>query len=140
MVRLRRTEQIEVLKKVPLFSELSKRQLNAIAKQAKQVTLAAGTVLACQGGVGREFHILVEGNARVEKGRKVIRKLSTGDTSGEISLIDEGPRTATVVAESQIELLVLNTSSFRALLDSVPGLQRKLLLTVCGYLRNAKAA
>jgi len=94
--------------------------------------------LAEQGKIGWEFIFIVEGKARVEKNGKVIRQLSGGDFLGEISLIDGEPRTATVIAETDMILLVVNKTSFDHLLDKVPGLQRKILISLCSYVRRAE--
>lgn len=137
MIFRRRSEKVNVLKKVPIFSSLSQRHLNLIAKHADEVTLEAETVLARQGAQGLEFLVIVEGRARVEKGGKTIARLAAGDFFGEMSLIDGKPRTATVIAETPIILLVIHTRSFSHLLDTVPGLQRKVLVTLCERLRRA---
>jgi CRP-like cAMP-binding protein len=136
----RRSEKIELLRKVPLFSELGRRHLNVIAGVADEVKVEAGTALARQGRLGREFVLIVDGSARVETDGKVLARLEAGDFCGEMSLIDGKPRCATVVAESPCVLLVVHTRSFRRLLDAVPGLQRKILITVCQRLRDADAA
>jgi CRP-like cAMP-binding protein len=87
MLLSRRSEKIDHLKKVLLFSDLSKRHLNEISKHADQMLAKAGRVLAKQGEKGWEFFFIVDGKARVEKDGKVIRHLSAGDFFGEISLI-----------------------------------------------------
>jgi CRP-like cAMP-binding protein len=133
----RQADKTEVLKKVPLFSNLSQRQLNLIAKHADEVTLPAGKVLAKQGEMGLEFLLLVEGNARVERSGKLIARLTAGDFFGEMSLIDGKPRTATVIAETPVTLLVIHRRSFHYLLDTIPRLSRKILVTLCERLRRA---
>ena len=136
----RRSEKIELLRKVPLFSELGRRHLNVIAGVADEAKVETGTALARQGRLGREFVLIVDGSARVETDGKVLARLEAGDFCGEMALIDGKPRCATVFAESPCVLLVIDTRSFRHLLDTVPGLQRKILITVCDRLRNADAA
>jgi CRP-like cAMP-binding protein len=131
---------MDLLKKVPLFSNLSQRHLGEIAKHADQVQVEKGRVLVQQGKIGWEFIFIVEGKARVEKDGKVIRQLSKGDFFGEISLIDGEPRTATVIAETNMTLLIVNKTSFDHLLEKIPGLQRKILISLCQYLRRAEKA
>lgn len=138
MLLRRRSQKIDFLKKVPLFSNLSKSHLNAVAKIADQVTMNAGDVLARQGKLGGEFILIVEGKAQVEKDGEVIRHLSANDFFGEISLIDAGFRTATVTAETVMTLLVVHKVYFMHLLDTVPGLQKKMLFSLCKYLRTAE--
>jgi len=134
----RRSQKIDLLKKVPLFSTLSKRHLNEIGKHADQVSIKAGNVLAQQGRTGREFVFIVEGKAQVKKDGKVIRHLSSGEFFGEISLIDGEPQTATVIAETDMTILLVNSKSFDHLLNTVPGLQKKNMVSLCTYLRRAE--
>ncbi len=136
----RRSDKVDVLRKVPLFSGLGRGHLDLIARHADEVKLDAGRVLARQGGLGLEFLIILEGSARVERDGKEIARLGLGDFFGEMSLIDHKPRSATVTAETPIALLVIHTRSFGHLLEAVPGLQRKILVTVCERLRAADAA
>ena len=139
MLLRRRSDKADVLKKVPLFSGLSRRHLDLVAREADEVKEEAGTVLTKQGGLGLEFLLILDGGARVERDGKVIARLGPGDVFGEMSLIDGLPRSATVIAESPTVLLVIQARSFRSLLDTVPGLQRKLLITLCARLRAADA-
>jgi CRP/FNR family cyclic AMP-dependent transcriptional regulator len=138
MLLHRRSQKIDLLKKVPLFSNLSKRHLNEIGKHADQVLIKAGKALAQQGRKGREFVFIVEGKAQVKKDGKVIRNLSSGDFFGEISLIDGEPQTATVIAETDMTILLVHSRSFDHLLNTVPGLQKKIMVSLCTYLRRAE--
>ena len=140
MLLRRSSQKIELLKKVPMFSNLNQRHLKEIGKHADQVRVEAGRVLAQQEKKGWEFIFIVNGKARVEKNGKVIRQLSEGDFFGEISLIDGEPRTATVISDADMTLLVVNKTSFDHLLDTVPGLQKKILIALCQYLRSAEKA
>jgi CRP-like cAMP-binding protein len=137
MLLTRRSDKADVLKKVPLFSGLNRRYLNLIAREADEVKVEAGAVLTKQGGLGLEFLLILEGGARVERDGKVIARLGSGDFFGEMSLIDGLPRSAAVIAESPSVLLVIQTRAFRSLLDTVPGLQKRLLVTLCERLRAA---
>jgi CRP/FNR family cyclic AMP-dependent transcriptional regulator len=140
MLLRRRSQKVELLKKVPLFSNLSKRHLNQIAKHADQLKMRKGRVLAKQGSTGREFVFIVDGKAQVKKDGKVIRQISAGDFFGEISMIDGEPRTATVIAETDGTLLLVNSRSFDHLLDAIPGLQKKIMVALCKYIRRAEEA
>jgi len=140
MLLRRLPDRIDLLKKVPLFSGLSRRDLTLIVRETERVDADQGKVLARQGGLGREFFLIVDGSARVERDGKVIARLGPGDFFGEMSLIDKKPQSARVTAETPIDLLVIDTGSFRHLLDTVPGLQRKILVTLCERLRTADAA
>jgi CRP/FNR family cyclic AMP-dependent transcriptional regulator len=140
MLLRRSSQKIDLLKKVPLFTDLSKRHLGEIAKHADQVQVKRDRVLVQQGKTGWEFIFIVEGKARVEKDGKVIRQLSGGDFFGEISLIDGEPRTSTVIAETDMTLLIVHKTSFDHLLYAIPGLQRKIITSLCQYLRRAEKA
>ena len=140
MLFMRSSEKEDLLKKVPLFSNLSKRHLREIGKHADQVQVKTGEVLAEQGQKGWEFIFIVEGQARVRKDGKVIRQLSGGDFFGEISLIDGKPRTASVTAETDMTALVVHKPSFDHLLNTIPGLQKKILISLCDYLRRVEKA
>jgi CRP/FNR family cyclic AMP-dependent transcriptional regulator len=140
MLLTRRSEKIDLLRKVPLFSGLGRRHLEMIARAADEVKVDKGTVLVRQEELGREFLLIVDGTARVERDGQVINRLKAGDLCGEMSLIDGKPRCATVIAETPAVLLVVHRRSFGHLLNTVPGLQKKVLAGLCERLRTADAA
>ena len=140
MFRCCRSDKVELLRKIPLFSRLSQRQLNAVARHIDEVQIRKGAVLAKQGTQGLEAVIIVDGRARVEGDGKAIAELTAGDVVGEMSVIDGKPRSATVIAETPMNLLVLHRRDFMSLLETVPGLQRKLLVTLCERVRQADQA
>jgi CRP/FNR family transcriptional regulator/CRP/FNR family cyclic AMP-dependent transcriptional regulator len=140
MLLRRSSQKVDFLKEVPLFNNLSQRHLKEIAKHADQVQVERGRVLVQQGKTGWEFIFIVEGKARVEKNGKVIRQLTGGDFFGEISLIDGEPRTSSVIADTDMTLLIVHKSSFDHLLEAIPGLQKKVLVSLCQYLRRAEKA
>lgn len=140
MFRCRRSDKVDLLRKIPLFGRLSQRQLNAVAKHVDEVQLRKGAVLAKQGAQGMEAIIIVDGRARVETDGTMLAELGAGDVVGEMSVIDGKPRSATVIAETPVNLLVLHRRDFVSLLETVPGLQRKLLVTLCERVRQADQA
>jgi len=140
MFHCRRSDKLDLLRKIPLFSRLSQRQLNAVARHADGVRLRKGAVLAKQGAQGLEAIVIVDGKARVEGDGRAIAELGPGDVVGEMSVIDGKPRSATVIAETPMNLLVLHRRDFVFLLETVPGLQRKLLVTLCERVRQADQA
>ncbi len=140
MLFTRRSQKIDALKNVPLLGVLSRRQLDLIAKHTDEVAIEADKVLARQGGLGIEFFLILEGSARVERDGRVIARVGAGDVFGEMSVIDQKPRSATVMAETPMILLVVHARSFRTLLDDVPELRQKILLTLCQRLRAADEA
>ena len=129
----------ESLKNVTLFADLNNKQLEAVAQLADEIPMQSGAVLAKQGGLGEEFILILNGTARVEKDDQEVRKLSAGDYFGEIAMIDGGARTASVIAESDVELLVIHVQAFNKLLDQVPELAKSMLHSLCAYIRNAES-
>jgi CRP-like cAMP-binding protein len=134
----KKSEKTEVLKHVPLFSDLSNRHLKLIGQRFDEVAMTANTVLAQQGEMGQEFVFIAEGNVRIEKDGQRLTVLGPGDFFGEISLLDRGPRTATVIAETDVDLLVLHIQYFEVLMDEIPELARTMLRALCGYVRRAE--
>jgi len=119
-----------------LFSECSGRELKSITKALDEVVVPAGRVLIEEGTLGRELFLIVSGTATVRrKGRKVAT-VGTGQHFGELALLDHRPRTATVVSESEMTLLVLGQREFNALLDTTPALARKLMAAMATRLRD----
>jgi CRP/FNR family cyclic AMP-dependent transcriptional regulator len=124
---LRKDAKIEALKKVPLFSRCSRKELGDIARIADEIDLKEGKVLTKEGAPGREFFVLLDGDADVRRKRRKIGTLGAGDFLGEISLITKAPRTATVTTTSPVRLLVVTEQNFRRLLERSPQVQIKVL-------------
>jgi CRP/FNR family cyclic AMP-dependent transcriptional regulator len=134
---LRRNEKVELIKKVPLFANCSKGELEEIAHIADEIDLNEGKEMTREGSRGREFFVLLEGEADVSKDGRSINKLGSGDFFGEIALISDSPRTATVTATSPVRALVITDRSFRRLLDGSPEIQRKVLVALAERLAPA---
>jgi CRP-like cAMP-binding protein len=124
---LHRNQKVEVIKRVPLFSGLSKRELEAVAAIADEVDLREGKELTTQGRSAREFFVLLEGSADVSKDGRRINQLSDGDFFGEIALISHSPRTATVTTTTPVRALVITDRSFRRILEGSQEIQLKVL-------------
>jgi CRP/FNR family transcriptional regulator, cyclic AMP receptor protein len=127
---LRKNAKVELIKRVPLFSHCSKKELGLVAQIADEIDLPEGKTLMREGDRGREFFVLVEGNADVRKGNRKINTMSKGDFFGEIALVSQKPRTATVTTASPVRVLVVTEQSFRSLIDRAPDVQRKVLLAL----------
>jgi CRP/FNR family cyclic AMP-dependent transcriptional regulator len=127
---LRRNEKVELIKKVPLFAGCSKGELEEIAHIADEIDLSEGKEMTREGSRGREFFVLLEGSADVSKDGTSINTLGAGDFFGEIALVSDSPRTATVTATSPVRALVITDRSFRRLLDEQPEIQRKVLMAL----------
>jgi CRP-like cAMP-binding protein len=129
-VPLRRDAKIELLKKVPLFAGCSKSELRELAKTADELDLRQGTVLTREGRAGREFFVVIEGTAEVTQKGKKIADLGAGDWLGEIALITDSPRTATVTATSPMDVLVITDRRFRTVVETMPSIALKVLSRV----------
>jgi CRP-like cAMP-binding protein len=129
-VALRRDAKVELLKKVPLFAGCSKSELRELAKSADELDVREGTVLTREGRSGREFFVLISGTARVTKSGRKVADLGPGDWLGEIALLTDSPRTATVTATSPIDLLVITDRRFRTVVETMPSIALKVLSTV----------
>jgi CRP/FNR family transcriptional regulator, cyclic AMP receptor protein len=126
-VRLRKDTKLELLRKVPLFAQCSRKELEEIGKIADEIDFPAGKVLTHEGNPGREFFVLLDGTAEVTKGKRKVRQLSGGDFFGEIALVSDVPRTATVTTASPARALVITDRSFKRLLERSPSIQLKVL-------------
>ena len=127
---LRRDAKVELLKKVPLFADCSKTELRALAKTADELDLREGTVMTREGRPGREFFVLVDGSALVTKKGKKVADLAGGDWFGEIALLTDTPRTATVTATSAVDVLVITDRRFKTVVETMPSIALKILSTI----------
>jgi CRP/FNR family transcriptional regulator, cyclic AMP receptor protein len=127
LVRLGRDAKTDLIKSVPLFSHCSKGQLAEIAGIADELDLSEGKQLMTQGDRGREFFVLLDGTAEVTQDGERINELGPGDFFGEIALVWQAPRTATVTMTSPGRALVVTDRSFRALLDHQPEIKQGVL-------------
>ena len=123
-MRLGKDAKIELLRKVPLFSRLDKKHLQAVAQITDELDLPAGKEMATEGDRGREFFVLLEGEADVKKGDRSINTMKTGDFFGEIALVTKMPRTASVTATTPVRVLVITERDFDALLKKSPEVGR----------------
>jgi CRP-like cAMP-binding protein len=133
-----RTAEIDrYLTEIPLFSACSKRELRTVSGLTTELTIPAGTVVTSEGRPGREFVVILEGTATVSIDGTEIVTLGGGDFFGEIALLDGGPRTATVIADTDLAAKVISQIEFAQMLEDVPHMARKLLVGVAARLRDA---
>ena len=135
----RKDQKLEQLGRMWLFSACTKRDLQVIGRASDEVSVAAGKVLTEEGRPGHEFYLILEGEATVRRKARKVATLGAGQYFGELSLLDRGPRTASVVAETDMRLLVLGQREFNGILDEVPGLAHKVLRTMAERLRESDA-
>jgi CRP-like cAMP-binding protein len=119
-MRLGHNSKTDLIRRVPLFGSASKAELEEIASIADEIDLPEGKALITEGDTGREFFVLVEGTADVERGGKKVASIGPGDFFGEIALIAKTPRNATITTTSPVRALVITDRAFRQLLDHSP--------------------
>jgi CRP-like cAMP-binding protein len=124
------------LRKVPLFGQLDKKHLAEIARIADRVDVPAGEALVKQGEYGSQFVMILEGQARVEQDGVVINRLSPDDFFGEIAIIANRPRMASVIAETPMKVLAVHKSYFDDLLANTPGLWKEIAVALCDYITS----
>ena len=129
--------RVDRLRKVPLFDACNEKQLEFIASRVDEVDVAAGKVLTEQGRSGGEFFVILAGDAEVKRGNATVATVGPGDYFGEIALLDNGPRTATVVAKSAMRCLVLSPRQFQDVLYQDPAIAVTMLHAVVRRLRAA---
>jgi CRP-like cAMP-binding protein len=125
-----RDKKVELLKGVPLFAHCSKAELRWIARVADEIYLREGRVLIREGERGGEFFVLLEGAVDVSRKGQKIGALKPGDFFGEIALVSDRPRNATVAAEAPTRLLVITGRDFRYVMRELPSIRLKVLRAV----------
>jgi CRP/FNR family transcriptional regulator, cyclic AMP receptor protein len=125
-----------VLAEVPLFHELSKRQLKRLADSSDVAEFMEGHSIVREGDPGDSFYVVLTGHARVTMNGRFVKRLIPGDYFGEIALLDGGPRTATVASETPMTLLILRRSVFMRAVREDPGLATHLLAELGRMLRR----
>jgi len=126
-VALRRNAKVELLRTVPLFARCSKSELLAIAAEADELDVPAGRALAVEGQSGREFVVIVSGDAEVRKQGRLVATLHDGDFLGEIALLTGLPRTATVTSTTPCHVLILTDRAFRRVTAAMPSVNEKIM-------------
>jgi CRP/FNR family transcriptional regulator, cyclic AMP receptor protein len=129
------TSKTEALGRVPLFSQLTRRELEFVATRADEVAVPAGKKLTTQGRPGDSFYVLLDGEAHVDVDGKPRRTLKAGDFFGEISMLDRGLASATVTTKTDSRLLVMSHAQFRDAIKASDGLLMKVLAAMGERLR-----
>lgn len=127
----------EHLRTVPIFEGCSKKDLQTIARQVREISHDAGYVIATEGDPGAGLFVIADGEADVTIGGKKVNHMKTGDFFGEMALLDGGPRTATVTSTTPITLYALTEWVFRGLLAEHPTIAMRTLETMAARLRGA---
>jgi CRP/FNR family cyclic AMP-dependent transcriptional regulator len=124
------------LSSVRLFGACGKKEINAIAKAAKLLTVYSGTQLITEGEEGSTMYVVLDGTARVSRNGRKLNSIGPGDTVGELALLSKGPRTATVVATSDMDVAAISSRQLAAVLKDAPTFARKLLESLADLVRE----
>jgi CRP/FNR family cyclic AMP-dependent transcriptional regulator len=124
------------LVQIPMFAACTKAELGKITRLASPVDVSKGEVLTREGRSGGEFMVIVHGEATVTRRGEVLRRLGPGDWLGEIALLDRGPRTATVVADTPMQIEVIGHRDFMDLLLDVPSVAIKIAVGLARKIRE----
>jgi len=128
----------ELIQQVPLFSDLDKKELRNLTSSMKERIFKAGDTVAKEGQSGIGFFIIDEGEASVTVGGEERRTFKHGDYFGEVALIDDGARTATITAKTELRCYGITSWEFRPLVEQNAGLAWKMLQTMAKRLREAE--
>jgi CRP/FNR family cyclic AMP-dependent transcriptional regulator len=134
--RRRSDQRFTALQGVSLFASLTDRQLECLDGIMDEIDSAPGEVLVRQGELGRELIVVQSGALRVERNGSEVGRIGPGEVVGEMALLDGEPRSATVIVDEPSHLFIVHRQSFDKLLDTVPGMQRQLLVTLSRRLRE----
>jgi CRP-like cAMP-binding protein len=135
-MKLRKESKVDLISHVPLFAKCSKKELRLIASLADELDFDEGKVLIQEGRPGREFFVLVEGRVDVSRKGTSIDTMQSGDFFGEVALVSDAPRNATITALTRIVTLVITERDFRRLLAESPEIQRKVLVALADRLSH----
>ena len=130
------TSKNDRLAQVPLFSHLGRKELDRVAEVVTEVEVKAGAVLGREGHRGSEAFVIVSGTAAISIDGKQVASVGPGELVGEMGLLDGGPRAATITAETDMDLYIIEPGGFSPLLD-VPSISKALVKSLAGRLRNA---
>lgn len=135
----RRSEKADALADIPLFSSLSNKERQELARHVDELPIRRGTVLTTQGEPGDAFYLIVEGKADVIRNGTKIANLGPGDAVGEMALLDGEPRSATVLMTTDGTVLTMPRREFKAVLHDIPGISSKMLVSLSLRLREANS-
>jgi CRP/FNR family transcriptional regulator, cyclic AMP receptor protein len=133
-----RKRNADALSHVPLFANLSRRQLNQLAERADEVRFRSGADVIREGDLGEALFVILEGEAKVTRGGRKLAVLEPGDFFGEVSLFDRGPRTATVTAQTPLATVRIFRKGFMKLVESDPKMAEQILIELAGRLRSVE--
>lgn len=128
--------KLDLLGRVPLFSDLGKKELREVGQLAEEIDVPAGRPLMRQGEHGREFFVIVSGSVRIDKDGQTVATMGPGDFFGEIALVDGGTRTATATTETDSKLLLVGHREFHSLMELNRSVQNCVLMALARRVRH----
>jgi CRP-like cAMP-binding protein len=131
-------EMEDTLARVPMFSGIKPKELKKLGKRMTERSFNEGDEITREGESGIGFFVIEEGNATVSVGGKIVRSLGPGEHFGEVALIDSGPRSATIVAGTDLRCRGMSAWEFRPFVEEHPEVAWALLETLVGRLREAE--
>ena len=134
----RRNDLVERLAEIPLFSRCTRSELKTVARHVELIDFPAGAPLMAEGDDGDALFVILEGEVSVSAEGRPSRLLGEGDHVGELALLDRLPRTATVIARTDVKAAALSLRLFRVLLREYPSISEQLLAALAGELRAAR--
>ncbi len=132
--------RVAALQNTAIFGGLPKTDVSAIERHSTPITVAAGTEMATQDRAPLQMFIIASGEAVVKRNNRKIASLGAGDTVGELSLLDGGKQTATVIAKTDCEVLVVPVNEFKIMIEESPAFAMKVLKSLAKRLREADKA
>jgi CRP/FNR family transcriptional regulator, cyclic AMP receptor protein len=138
--RRSRRERADALARVPLFADLGRRHLNQLADAAQIVSYRQGTTVIREGDPGATLFVIVDGTADVSRGGRTLATLSPGEFFGEVSLLDGGPRTASIVAQTPLTAVRLFRAPFYRLVQADPAIGVRVLSELARRIRRVDRA
>lgn len=133
-------EKLELLSKVNLFSLCTKKELQLIGQLTDQLDVTPGDALTKEGEPGREFYVIAEGKAKVTLNGKELATLGPGDFFGEMAIVDQGPRSATVTAETPLRVYMVDHQPFWTMVAEAPSVAQSVMRALAQRLRAAENA
>ena len=130
-------QKVNSLRSIWLFSGCNKKELALLERACDEADAPAGTLICEEGHSGRDFYLILSGEARVEKGGAEVAILGAGSHFGELSLLDHQPRSASVIAVTPMKLMTLSAREFISVLEEIPSMAQRLLEAMSLRLREA---
>lgn len=131
--------EVDELRSLALFTTCTSKELSIIAKASKRISIGSGDTIVSQGDLSTDCYVILDGTARVEVDGAMVAQLGPGESFGELAPLDHQPRSASVVATSELNALVFSSPDFAEIASTIPSLTKKILSEMTARLRAAQA-